>query len=80
MVGDRLDTDIQFGKDGGLSTLLVLSGGFRAGWFQVHRYINYMLPGIDHRTACQNRPGSWGQAQSWLIVDALTHEKSPARQ
>ncbi|KAK9832335.1 hypothetical protein WJX74_006874 [Apatococcus lobatus] len=26
MVGDRLDTDIQFGKDGGLSTLLVLSG------------------------------------------------------
>lgn len=27
MVGDRLDTDIQFGQDGGLSTLLVLSGG-----------------------------------------------------
>jgi phosphoglycolate/pyridoxal phosphate phosphatase family enzyme len=26
MVGDRLDTDIQFGKNGGLKTLLVLSG------------------------------------------------------
>ena len=26
MVGDRLDTDIQFGNDGGLTTLLVLSG------------------------------------------------------
>ncbi|KAL6769094.1 hypothetical protein ACKKBF_B17455 [Auxenochlorella protothecoides x Auxenochlorella symbiontica] len=26
MVGDRLDTDIAFGKDGGLSTILVLSG------------------------------------------------------
>jgi len=26
MVGDRLDTDIQFGQTGGLSTLLVLTG------------------------------------------------------
>lgn len=26
MVGDRLDTDIQFGNDGGLTTMLVLSG------------------------------------------------------
>ncbi|CAE6472692.1 unnamed protein product [Rhizoctonia solani] len=26
MIGDRLDTDIQFGKNGGLDTLLVLSG------------------------------------------------------
>jgi 4-nitrophenyl phosphatase len=26
MVGDRLNTDIQFGKNGGLATLLVLTG------------------------------------------------------
>jgi hypothetical protein len=26
MVGDRLNTDIQFGKSGGLATLLVLTG------------------------------------------------------
>lgn len=28
MVGDRLDTDIMFGKNGGLATCLVLSGAF----------------------------------------------------
>lgn len=26
MIGDRLDTDIAFGKSGGLSTLLVMTG------------------------------------------------------
>ena len=29
MIGDRLDTDIQFGRDGGLTTMLVLSGESR---------------------------------------------------
>ena len=33
MIGDRLDTDIQFGKNGGLSTLLVLTGGPLAFFF-----------------------------------------------
>lgn len=28
MIGDRLDTDIMFGINGGLTTALVLSGGF----------------------------------------------------
>lgn len=27
MIGDRLDTDIMFGKNGGVSTLLVMTGG-----------------------------------------------------
>ena len=31
MVGDRLDTDIMFGKNGGLTTGLVLSGGCAGG-------------------------------------------------
>lgn len=31
MVGDRLDTDIMFGKNGGLTTCLVLSGACVAG-------------------------------------------------
>ncbi len=26
MIGDRLDTDIMFGKNGGVSTLLVMTG------------------------------------------------------
>ena len=28
MVGDRLNTDIQFGSEGGISTLLVLTGEY----------------------------------------------------
>ena len=32
MVGDRLDTDIMFGKNGGLTTALVLSGGCSVTW------------------------------------------------
>lgn len=31
MIGDRLNTDIEFGKAGGLATLLVLTGASRAG-------------------------------------------------
>ncbi len=34
MVGDRLDTDILFGQQGGLSTLLVLSGAPLVSWYQ----------------------------------------------
>ena len=30
MVGDRLNTDIEFGKAGGLATLLVLTGALSA--------------------------------------------------
>jgi 4-nitrophenyl phosphatase len=28
MIGDRLDTDIKFGKNGGIATLLVMTGEF----------------------------------------------------
>lgn len=32
MVGDRLDTDVLFGQNGGLATMLVLSGEWVGGW------------------------------------------------
>ena len=41
MVGDRLDTDILFGQQGGLSTLLVLSGAPLASWLQAFPACTY---------------------------------------
>ena len=47
MVGDRLDTDILFGQDGGLSTMLVLSGLFD----DAHMYLCIvpLLKGVTRR-------------------------------
>ncbi len=35
MVGDRLNTDILFGKNGGLATLLVMTGAYVQSDFHV---------------------------------------------
>ena len=37
MVGDRLNTDIEFGKNGGLATLLVLTGACRAPFSSLYQ-------------------------------------------
>lgn len=53
MVGDRLNTDIQFGKNGGLSTLLVLTGASSNTYFSVGlpgSYYNPMAIGITQET------------------------------
>ena len=51
MVGDRLDTDILFGQDGGLSTMLVLSG------MLIESYQGYATPCVCSRPSgnCFNR-------------------------
>ena len=48
MVGDRLSTDIQFGKSGGLATLLVLTGAgvFPAFGHLSRRYHKLIVTGI----------------------------------
>ena len=49
MVGDRLDTDILFGQDGGLSTMLVLSGVTLTTYLNVDRpSMQLLLPGYKH--------------------------------
>ena len=58
MIGDRLDTDIQFGKNGGLSTLLVLTGGASCFLFPQTRLIYYCVI-ISGVTSIENiTPGS----------------------
>eukprot|EP00899_Mesostigma_viride_P024363 jgi/Mesvir1/5110/Mv15269-RA.1 len=61
MVGDRLDTDILFGQDGGTKTMLVLSG-MRDHWFIRHRVRlgeTLMLVGDVPHLTLQSLPFSW---------------------
>ena len=45
MVGDRLNTDIEFGKAGGLATLLVLTGAWlRVCFFEIETEDLMLLP------------------------------------
>jgi ribonucleotide monophosphatase NagD (HAD superfamily) len=52
MIGDRLDTDIQFGKNGGVSTLLVLTGSASSPRFPrtrltLHFFLHYFRSHVD---------------------------------
>ena len=47
MIGDRLDTDIQFGKNGGVSTLLVLTGAASFfAFFQPAQRCIFLISGV----------------------------------
>jgi ribonucleotide monophosphatase NagD (HAD superfamily) len=50
MVGDRLNTDIEFGKNGGLSTLLVMTGAFSVTGLAVKKKQGVLL--TIHHTLC----------------------------
>jgi 4-nitrophenyl phosphatase len=53
MIGDRLDTDIAFGKGGGLSTLLVMTGASDYLMFSMHIKCNI----YDYSHNCGLSPG-----------------------
>ena len=63
VVGDRLDTDIQFGLDGGLMTMLVLSGAPAAAPPPPPPPPCFRLPTpavrLDRRAAAHRRACSW---------------------
>ena len=64
MVGDRLNTDIEFGKSGGLATLLVLTG-MRFAFSQLYEFrtADCVLVGITKESEI------WGPNPSKTVPD-----------
>lgn len=78
MIGDRLNTDIEFGKNGGLSTLLVLTGAIArrvslTDFDTVTSSFRCHQGGRDQRAKpVANRPGLRDQVDWRLLRPYLT--------
>jgi 4-nitrophenyl phosphatase len=72
MVGDRLNTDIQFGKAGGLATLLVLTGAGVSPHFSPSPSIVYPRVLMIWLLGITSEENLTGPSPSTVIPDYVT--------